>query len=282
MSGRLNRLRDRARKVSIYDRTDGRDPVDFLGKPDETAPSPESIAEGEMLRIAMTKEPLREALAEALGFVEPVWMLLGEARARIFPNDPDGKPGDFDIIVGPLRNGRPLLDPLGMIEVKRSPVRADGKAKSRPSGLGTTQARCGAMLGFDRVLLVHFVLGPDESVRTPRGKVAIPEHYDVVQRVVKTIRREDPIGPGRRYGTLVVEWARARGTSIERTGAVSFLLGDTTPRLAPNRERRDALDAHLRGALPPENCPPYLWRCERCAKIACRCEPAPPTPPYSR
>ncbi len=275
MSGRLNRLRDRARKVTIYDRSDGRDPVDFLGTLDEAAQSPETIAEAEMTRVAVAKQPLRGAIAEALGFGEPVWMLLGEARARIFPDDPDGKPGDFDIMVGPLRDGRPALAPLGMVEVKRSPVRADGKPKSRPSGLGTTQARGGALLGFDRVLLAHFVLGPDESIRTPPGKVAIPEHYEVVDRIVKNIRRADPLGPGRRYGTLVVEWARARASSIERTGAVSFLLGDSAPRLTPTHDRRQLLDAHLRAVLPREDCPPYLWRCDVCAEIACVCSPSP-------
>lgn len=278
MSSRLNRLRDRGRKVSYYDRTDGRDPVDFLGKPDETATTPESIAEAEMIRIAIAKQPVREALAEALGIIQPVWMLTGETRARIFPDDPDGKPGDFDIIVGLLESGRPSLATLGMVEIKRSPVRADGRAKSPPSGLGTTQARNGARLGFDRVLLTHFVLGPDEALRTSPGKAAIPEHYAVVERLVKNIRRSDKAGPGRKYGTLVVEWARARGASIERTGSVSFFLGDRTPKLTPDREVRAVLEAHLRAALPSEGCPPYLWRCERCAEIACVCGRSPAGP----
>lgn len=271
MLRRLNRLGDRNRKVSLYDFAEGSDPVDFLGKPDATSASPESIIEQDLVRIAMSKEPVREAFAEALGIFEPVWMLLGEDRRRIFPDDPVEKPGDFDIIAGPLRDGRPALDTIAMVEVKRSPVRADGKPKSRPSGLGTTQARVGASLGFDRVLLAHFVVGPDESLRTPQGRVAFPEHRDVAERVLKTIRREDVLGPGRNYGTLVVEWARARGSNIKRTGSVAFLLGDSTPRLVAPAERRATLAAHLRAVLPTDNCPTCLWRCDACQRLPCSC-----------
>lgn len=269
---RLNRLGRTDRNVLYYDRWNGQPLIDFLGQPDVDAPSPETIHEADLVRIATGNRGIREALSEALGLGANVWMLVGEQRARVFPADKHGKPGDFDIIVGELRDdGVPSFAQLALVEVKRSPVHPEGRRKSRPSGLGTTQARGASKLGFDLVLLMHFVLGPDESIRTPVDKATLPEHADAVHAVVRDVRRADDSGIRRPYGLMVVEWARGRGARLEHTGALAFTLGFPAHRLRVDAHQRRLLEAHLRLLLPARACPGLLFVCGRCGTTSCEC-----------
>lgn len=267
----LNRIGRRERHVTFYDGWDGTRPVDFVGRPDSAAPSPESIEEVDLgALIASGTAGVRDAIVQALGLTAPVWMLVGELRSRVFPNDRGGKPGDFDIIVGERGQDRPAFDRLALVELKRSRVRADGKTKN-PSGLGTTQAWGAAALGFDRVLLVHLVLGPDEVLRTPAGKAATPDYAGAARRVLGRVRRADARWRERPYGLLVVEWARAPGANLRTTGAIAATLATTARRLVVNVERRTQLEAHLRKLLPSDACPDTMFVCGTCGTVSCEC-----------
>jgi hypothetical protein len=243
--------------------------IDFLGEPDPAAASPETIAESKLVSLAVDTVAVRQAICEALNLRAPAWMLVGVQRVRTFPNDALGKPGDFDVIVGELHEGKPCFERICLIEIKRSPVGSNGRPKNRPSGSGTTQARGGAKLGFDRVLLVHMVLGPDNSIQTPLGKACLPENPTIVESTFKHVRRSDKSPSRRQYGLLIVEWARGRGAHLSRTGSVASTLAMLSPAIQVDEAHRRALEDHLRSLLPDSNCPETLFVCSRCGHVGC-------------
>lgn len=257
---KLNRPGDRARYTASYDVATPSKPADFVGRPDPSARAPDEIDEAPLLRLALSKLNMREMIAGAARFSGPTWMLVGAERRHVFPSDPLGKPGDFDIIIGDLADGVPQLGRLVAVEVKRTRIRADHTRTRRKHALdfGTAQARGAAMLGFDAVLITHLVVGPDAALRTPPGKVPLVAYEDVVRIIARGVRDAQLDWSRRPFGLLVIEWARAPGTNIVDTGTVAGHLAATTRSLVVNKARRAELEAYLRRALPPV-CPDVVF-----------------------
>jgi hypothetical protein len=140
--------------------------IDLGGEPEPFNEHPfvADVTERELVPFLASAISTRQLLTDALGMPSgQTWFWIGEERRTLLPGATLGKPGDFDIICGVLRDGRPSLEFLCGIEVKRRRVREDGSVKGFPSGTGETQAVGLVELGFDRSLLVHCLVSERRS-----------------------------------------------------------------------------------------------------------------------
>lgn len=92
---------------------------------------------------------------------ERLWCLVRAPRQALVPSDPGPgrKPGDFDVIVGRIVDEVIDLSVLGLVECKVGrAITKDDSPDVRYNGWGTEQASDAALLGFDYVLLAHFLV----------------------------------------------------------------------------------------------------------------------------
>src|SRR4051812_45160078 len=88
----------------------------------------------------------------------PVWCLVRTLRRSLFPSAPEGQPGDFDVIIGEAKGKLISLERLALVECKLGKVRSTDAAPKYASGRGTNQVANAVALGFDQVLLLHFLV----------------------------------------------------------------------------------------------------------------------------
>lgn len=260
--------------------------VDFGGVPDPTARPLNEPPEHELVQQAMGVDAIRTWLAHALGFKGPVWIALGALRERIVPDDRARLPGDFDIVLGNMDGTEPSFGQLALVETKVKRVRADG-SDAKGSSNGTEQATGGAETGFDRVLLLHFVVGADRD-DTPGASAASQTMSNADRRVALArtagrLRHEMTRTP-RPFGAAVIGWGRASGCDPVRSGAVIGPELVTPPPLRPLSDaagiarRRDLLSAGFRAVLPSAAGNKFFVFCRKC----CAPHGSPTFEPYSR
>lgn len=214
------------------------------------------------------------SIAEHLTLRMPVWCLLRTPRRTLFPSVPDGQPGDFDVIMGEIVDGRFIgLERLALIECKLGKVRSADAMPKYASGRGTTQVRGALDLGFDQILLLHFLVR-DPTERTanqaPWADSADSAKFArQMERVDGVLTREDEDGP---YGSMIIGWGHIAGVDPAIAGAFSPVPLRKAPMLTRDRarERRLELAQNLRRLFPDSRpAERFYGRCERCgtAKI---------------
>jgi hypothetical protein len=127
------------------------------------------VSESKILSRLLGVPAIRTAIIESVGFAEisGPWFLVETDRRVLLPSAPDGKPGDFDLIVGGTREGHLVFDELAEVEFKIRRTDSEGNPKSAP--LGIDQGRGAAACGFDRVVLAHVLVcePPNPALTTP-------------------------------------------------------------------------------------------------------------------
>jgi hypothetical protein len=181
----------------------------------------------------------------------------------VIPQRPTGKPGDFDLICGPIVGGRIRYDYLAEAEVKIRRLGSEGDLRSSGSGQGTTQVRGAAELGFDRTLLLHFMVSPTAAV--PSGQVPTWDSYS---------------GPSfsamEKAAQQATQWEGSSppyGVAVHLAGSISPVALRAPP-LRPLHDRADVrtareqmertLEPHLGSSRPTA---PLFAYCSRCGQL---------------
>ncbi len=247
----------------------------FSGKPG-TAPSDLIEEDEEPLVAAMVHvDPVRRFLLHELGLGErPAWILLAAPRSRVIPGRPDGKPGDFDLICGPIAGDRLRYDYLAEAEVKVRRLDQSGDLRRSGSGRGTTQARGAAELGFDRTLLLHFMVSP--TVAPPVGKEPTWDSYSgpsfsaMEAAAREALEYEAKTEPP--YGVALLGLGQVVGTDFQLAGAISPVslrpppfrpLHDQAAVRTARQEVERALESHLGSSRPASLLFAYCARCHQ-------------------
>ena len=221
---------------------------DFSPKADAAGHDLIAHDEDSLVRRAMMFSPIRDELLLHLGF-DPAssWCLLGAKRHELLPSNPNGRPGDFDVICGPVRGGVMVFDRLGEIEVKRRAVRGDWSEAQSSSGFGTAQARGAAECGFDVTSLLQFLVGqpraPESSHASSWAAIHNTEFAQAMERCVGAIRHYDG-AENAPYGLMLLGWGHAPGTDAELLGGLCAV----PVRAPPDRPLWSRRDVRTRGA----------------------------------
>lgn len=204
------------------------------------------------------------------------WFLIGDKRHELLPRHREGKPGDFDIIVGPVRGGILCFDNLGEIEVKIRKVDADGRPKSTASGSGTKQGYGAAEVGFDRVLLLHLLVREPSDVPPGCARSWSAMHnadFGHPMRATANLVRKATAGRPMPFGYAQMGISQIPGTDPSLSGGLSVVPVEPPPVRPLNhrddvRQRRVELE-HQLGRLLGERRPAerFFRRCDRCGRL---------------
>jgi hypothetical protein len=181
------------------------------------------LSESKILSRLLGVPAIRTAIIESVGFAEisKPWFLVETDRRVLLPSVPDGKPGDFDLIVGRTRDGHLVFDELAEVEFKIRRTDSEGNPKSAP--LGIDQGRGAAACGFDRVILAH-VLVREPSNPAPTA----PGWWDLVYNAAGSRRAlEGNVGMMRAqcssdetFGFMTISLGQGNGGDPSRSGAI--------------------------------------------------------------
>lgn len=232
-------------------------------------------AEGPLVASIVHVDAVRQFILQQLGLIDrPAWILLGAPRNLVIPQRPAGKPGDFDLICGPVAGGALRFDYLADAEVKIRRLDADGDLRSSGSGQGTAQARGAAELGFDRTLLLHLMVSA--SGELPPGRVPTWDTYagpsfSAVETAANQARRWEGASPA--YGLALLGLGEITGTDFHLAGSISPVavrappfrpLHDQTAVRTARQHVERALEAHFGSSRPAS----WLFaHCRRCRQL---------------
>lgn len=248
---------------------------DFAGHPETTDRHLDDTDEAALVSAAIQFAQVRSLVLSAFALDEPAWILLGARREKILPDNPQGKPGEYDLICGPIRDGRFAFSPLCESEIKIRRVSSADELRSAASGYGTTQARKVLELGFEGSLLLHVI------VRTPEapsgGSPPTWDSYtgpdtsemEAAYRQVAHVEGEN-LAP---YGFGLLGWGQSHGSDARLCGTLSPQLVRPVPKrpldgAAGILEGRGALVRGLTALLGTNRpAPPLLAVCVRCGRL---------------
>ncbi len=126
------------------------------------------LKEAELVEKALTYPAPLEPLLQKLGIDYPCcWIALNVPKEKLMLDWKYDKPGDVDLIVGNIKGGRISVEYIVGMQVKIRKVKASDELRSFPSGTGTDQSYYTALMGFDRTMLLHFIIREPQHV--PEG-----------------------------------------------------------------------------------------------------------------
>ena len=127
------------------------------------------LGESQLIEQVVTNPMLMTRLLGYFGIEYPSCWIITEMLTRSASGSwTHPTPGDLDIICGRMRNGRPDFDSICCGQVKIRKVKTLDETGDFASGSGTEQSHWTAKVGFDRTLLLHWI------VRVPQP---LPEGY---------------------------------------------------------------------------------------------------------
>ena len=172
--------------------------------------------------------PIRSQFLETLGIIEKqCWIGVNLNTKSLFPSH-EGKPGDIDLIIGPMPFGQPLTVNLVAFECKWYNFQDEPiETKNLPSKeSGIEQARGLVHLGFDKVYLTYFLCKPPgEGVNLgawlaggdmQNAATRILHHpSESGKKLLEVINKES-------FGFFVCEWGQVLSKKPEFAGSISF------------------------------------------------------------
>ena len=186
------------------------------------------LTESQLIEQVVTNPMLMSRLLEHFEIEYPNCWIVTEILTRTASASwPYPKPGDLDIVCGRMKDGVPDFDSLCCAQVKIRKVKALDETGDFASGAGTEQSHWTAKMGFDRTLLLHWI------VRVPQP---LPEGYAQnwnaisnadFERASQKLLRHDPteIREGRElYGFGWLGWGQAYGQRWDVCGGFSVDL----------------------------------------------------------
>lgn len=195
-----------------------------------------NVPESELVPFLIRSLSTRNLIADALGLpFGDAWFWIHEQRANLLPENTYGLPGDFDIICGVCRDGRPSFEFLCAIEVKRRRVASSGKAKSFPSGDGIDQAMALAELGFDRTLLAHCLVS-ERTARDPTGSTSMQGLLNAQNGLAAEATANRISARQTSFGQLLLSIGQGPNRDFRNSHAVIANL----PRVPPTLPRQDS------------------------------------------
>lgn len=191
--------------------------------------------------------------------------LLKESLPSGFDFDKHKIPGDLDIIGGSLVNGM-LSDDIIGIEIKRFRYMYSADKQSwivkNPDSYGRKQARGYSFLGFDKIMLCHFVVAepdnnPDYNLHLLNASI-IGDGIRALRKKRIKINPDDP------FGYCIVGWSQVPHRDPLYAGS---LPGPDTVKTAPKnplranvkfqsirrvllRQIQERIDEHVHRSLP--------------------------------
>lgn len=193
------------------------------------------LAEAQLVEAALEPPHPLAAVLQGIGVPYPAcWIALEIPTRELVPDWPHPKPGDIDMIVGILRNNRPLFDELTAIQVKVRKIGAGEDIRGFPSGRGTTQAHWTARMGFDRTLLLHFLVrepGPVPPGFAPSWNPITNSEFINAAKACSGAIRERLARDRELFGYGWLGWGQAFGESWRVCGGFgSEILAPLPPR----------------------------------------------------
>jgi hypothetical protein len=233
------------------------------------------MVEDEVTDLFLGLASSQVVLAEQFGFAGArLWCLVRTPRYVLLPDHREGKPGDFDIIVGSILDDDYVdLSILGLVECKvgKAPPTCDSSRTELPkfaTSRGTTQARAAVELGFDFVSLAHFLVR-DASDESPAlwSSAADAANFRVeTERLQGSLLKDDDDPP---FGIISIGMGQVRGADPHLSGAISPTIVHRAPRLERRgHSLRREIEANIRTRIP-KNMPaaPFFHFCQRCSQL---------------
>lgn len=221
--------------------------IDAGGDPDELDKHGyvATVPEHTLVPFLVETQSTRLLLSQVLGLPpDSSWFWIHERRENLLPDNPVGKPGDFDIICGVLRDGRPSSEFLCGVEVKRRRVDPSGRAKAFPSGKGEAQVAGLVELGFDRSLLMHCLVSErteyHPSASSTWQGMLNADNRDAARATASALSSSLPPGAG--HAILMIGQGQNRDFRRSHTAIVRVPCAPpTTPRRDSTNIRANAL-----------------------------------------
>lgn len=177
-----------------------------------------------LVRESMTYPfPIESILNEIDINFPQCWVLIEFITKKLVPNFKHNIPGDIDIIVGKIIEGDFSFDYLLGIEAKLRKVRSNEELKDFPSGIGTTQSANMVELGFDRSLLIHYLVR--ETKEVPEGYAAswnpiINSEFSNGIKACKGLLQKNFVKNRSPYGYAVMGWGQAYSYNWKECGGI--------------------------------------------------------------
>ena len=257
----------------------------FSGHPGTIDTSLYELPESEIFAIALEIPRFQSLILAWLGLIPgQAWCLLEAPREALVSTRP-GKPGDFDLIAGPIMGGKMCFDYVVETEVKIRKVDRFGRPHSTASGTGTTQALGASHLGFDRTLLLHLLVQeetplPHDYAISWIGMVN-SDFYHSMRASVGMLARVEPATEAP-YGFALLGLGQIPGTDPRRSGTLCPIHLRAPP-LRPLwaceevRTTRNGMESNLVSLIgrrrPPSR---FLRICSKCGRVFT------PRPPLKR
>jgi hypothetical protein len=233
------------------------------------------MTEAEVASLVLDTPSASKVVSDMTGILPGrMWCFLQAPRERLLPTSPRGVPGDFDAIFGEIRGGRVDVRRLVSVEFKLAKAIKSGRDVRYASGWGQHQAREACLLGFDQVVLMHFLVRAPQApngTQAPWADAADASTFTVeMERMAGRLAKGELDGGGAPYGVALIGLGHMAGVDPADSMAMTP-VPISIPSFRPYwyrdmaRARRLELERTLRELLP-ERMPasPFFGFCAKC------------------
>lgn len=229
------------------------------------------LRESELIEKALSPPVPLALFLQQLGVNYPYcWLALEVDTKRLIKDWNHDKPGDVDLVAGNIKEDCISLDYIVGIQVKLRKVKAPNELRSFPSGTGTEQAHYTALMGFDKTMLLHFIIREPQPVPkgfAPSWNSIVNSNFINAAKACKGAINDRLEKERELFGYGWIGWGQAYGEKWQVCGGFSDEI-ILDPPLRPRKDNSDvrkakeSLNQSLNNLLSRKviNSAPYIWR----------------------
>lgn len=186
------------------------------------------LDERQLIEQVVTNPLLVSRLLEHFGIEYPNCWIITEILTRTASTSwPYPKPGDIDLVCGRMKDGRPDFDYICGVQVKLRKVKTLEETGDFASGAGTEQSHWTARMGFDRTLLLHWIVRvplPLPEGYAPSWNAIINADFERAAKACYGTIRQKFEKDRELYGFGWLGWGQAYGKQWETCGGFAINL----------------------------------------------------------
>lgn len=229
------------------------------------------MKESELVEKALDHPAPLAPILQELGIHYPnCWIMLNVPTRKLIKEWNYVKLGDVDLISGNIKDGRFSPDYVVALQVKVRKVKIPEELKSFSSGRGTRQTYYTALMGFDRTLLLHFIVREPQPLPEGFAPSWSPIFNSYLVNAIKACAGaiKEQLEKGRElFGYGWLGWGQAYNEEYKICGGFSSQILSIPP-LRPMkdtydvRKAREFLNQSLTCLLKrqPVDSLPYIWK----------------------
>ena len=186
------------------------------------------LPESELTERLLNQPLLLHRLLPPLGIEYPNCWIVSEILTKDVTSAwSQPKPGDLDIVCGNVVSGKPQFDSIVCIQIKIRKVKTFDETGDFASGSGTTQAYWTAKMGFDRTLLLHFIVRVPQPLPegyAPSWNAIVNANFERAAKSCFGVIRERFVQGRELYGYGWIGWGQAFGNRWDTCGGLAVDL----------------------------------------------------------